>query len=150
MKSFPPRGYRSARVQPHAHNGSRRTTKRELLPSHLPLAARLVPQLRFEIDFIGRIHGHSGSNQARREKTRKAVTQDTAPIERSTSRCKGVGRFNEARTKERKEARPVCRWESEDCESGEKAVGEGSASEESGGIVLMDIGHRLRSIREQK
>jgi hypothetical protein len=33
-------------------------------PSHLPLAVRLVPDLRFEIDFIGRIYGHSGSNQA--------------------------------------------------------------------------------------
>src|SRR6266851_5526375 len=142
MKSFPPRGYRSARVQPHAHNGSRRTTKREPLPSHLPLAARLVPQLRFEIDFIGRIHGHSGSNQARREKTRKAVTQDTATIERSTSGCKGVGGLNEARTKECKEARPVCRWQSKDCQGSEETLGKGSsASEESGGLV------RIRTIR---
>src|SRR6266849_3836847 len=135
MKSFPPRGYRSARVQPHAHNGSRRTTKRELLPSHLPLAARLVPQLRFEIDFIGRIHGHSGSNQARREKTRKAARQVTAPIERNTCGCKGVGRFNEARTNARKDARPVRRRESEDCEGGEKALGEGSGASEESGIV---------------
>src|SRR6266852_4843183 len=103
-----------------------------------------------DIDFIRRIHGHFGRNQARREKTRKTVEQATAPIERRTSRCKSLGRFNEQRNSRRKEARPVCRWESEDCESGEKAVGEGSASEESGGIVLMDIGHRLRSIREQK
>src|SRR5258708_25140203 len=81
-------------------------------------AARLVlPPV--EIDFIWRIHGHSGSNQARRKKIREAVRQGPAAIEWSPSRCKSFGRFNEARTNDRKEARPVCRRESEDCEGGE-------------------------------
>jgi hypothetical protein len=76
-------------------------------PSHLPLAARLVPYAHFEIDFIGRIHGHSGSNQVRRKKTRKTFEQATAAIERSTSRCKSFGRFDGPRTNGRKEAGDV-------------------------------------------
>src|SRR5260370_14982755 len=88
-----------------------------------------------EIDFIGRIHGHSGSNQARREKTRKAIRQATAPIERGTSGCKSSGRFDQPRNQASKEARVVRRWESENCPGSEKAMGKGSSpSEESSRI----------------
>src|ERR1700686_830375 len=76
-----------------------------------------------------RIHGHSGSNQARREKARKAVRQATAPIERNTSGCKSFGRFDEPRTKGREEACSVCRCESEDFESYQEAVGNVPGSE---------------------
>jgi len=40
-----------------------------------------------------------------------------------------------ARTNARKDARPVRRRESEDCEGGEKALGEGSGASEESGIV---------------
>jgi hypothetical protein len=52
------------------------------------------------------------------------------------SGSKGLGRFNEPRNKERKEARFVGCWTSGDCQGGKKAVGEGEgANEESGGIM---------------
>ena len=46
-------------------------------PSHVPLGAWLVCRLRFELGFIGRIYGHSGSHQARRKKTGKALGDST-------------------------------------------------------------------------
>src|ERR1700731_3011699 len=69
-----------------------------------------------------RIHGHSGSNQARREKARKAVRQAAAPIERNTSGSESFGRFDEARTKKCKEARVVCCCESEDFEGNKRTM----------------------------
>src|ERR1700687_4725340 len=70
-----------------------------------------------------RIHAHSGSNQARREKARKAVTQATAPIERNTSGSESIGRFDQSGTKGSKEAGDVCGCTSEDFESNKSAVG---------------------------
>src|ERR1700719_742083 len=70
-----------------------------------------------------RIHGHSGSNQARREKARKAIRQATAPIERNTSGSESFGRFDQPGTKGRKEARLICSCESEDFEGNKSAVG---------------------------
>src|SRR6266446_7641161 len=70
-----------------------------------------------------RMHAHSGSNQARREKARKAVRQGPAPIERNTSGSKSVGRFDHPGTKGRKETCDVCGCESEDFEGNESAVG---------------------------
>src|SRR6266550_4646078 len=70
-----------------------------------------------------RIHGHSCSNQARREKARKAVRQATAPVERNTSGSESFGRFDQPGTKGRKEARDVCGCESEDWEGNKIAVG---------------------------
>src|ERR1700674_3085494 len=71
-----------------------------------------------------RIHENSGSNQARREKARKAIRQATAPIEWNTSGSKSFGRFDQPRTKHRKEAGDVCGCESEDFEGNKSAMGE--------------------------
>lgn len=59
-------------VHPCAHQRPRQTTERET-PEPLAWSGTSSPYLRFEIDFIGRIHGYSGSSQARRKKTRKTV-----------------------------------------------------------------------------
>src|ERR1700674_778805 len=70
-----------------------------------------------------RIHENSGSNQARREKARKAVRQATAPIERNTSGSQSIGHFDPPGIQDRKEACDVCRRQSEDFEGNESAMG---------------------------
>src|SRR6266850_5123264 len=70
-----------------------------------------------------RIHEDSGSNQARREKARKAVRQGTAPIEWNTSGSKSFGRFDQPRTRGRKEVGDVCGCESADFEGNKSAMG---------------------------
>jgi transposase len=49
--------------------------------SYLPRALRLALNLSGEIDFNRRIHGHSGSDQARREEAGKAAREAKSPIE---------------------------------------------------------------------
>ena len=115
----------SSDVLPLSYRTCSRATAESLASSRTSGA---IPPV--EIDFIGGIHGHSGSNQARRKETRNAVRQDTAPVESSPSGCKSSGRFDEPRTNTRKEARVVRRWESENCPGGEKAMGEGSSPRE--------------------
>jgi hypothetical protein len=44
-----------------------------------------------EIDFTRRLHGRSGSDQARREKARKAARQAQSSIEWGSSGCKALG-----------------------------------------------------------
>jgi hypothetical protein len=65
----------------------------------------------------------SFSMGARREKTRKAVRQTTAPTERNTSGSESFGRFDQPGTKGRKEARFICGCESEDWEGNKSAMG---------------------------
>jgi hypothetical protein len=90
-----------------------------------------------EINFNGRIHGHSGSNQARRAKTRKAARQGTASIEWRSSGWESFGRFNEQGTQSGKEACYVCCRQSEDRESYQEAVGEVSGAEEESGRIMI-------------
>jgi hypothetical protein len=81
------------------------------------------------------MHGHSGSNRARREKTRKAVRQVATQIEWSASGCKSFGQLDEPGAKERRETRHVRRRESEDWESCEEAMGEVSGASEEGSRI---------------
>jgi hypothetical protein len=109
----------------HPFNGSSRTSA-ELLASCVTSGA--LPPV--EIDFSGRNHGHSSSHQTRREKTREAVRQVTAPIKRSKRGSQSFRRFDQSGTKDRKKARPVCCCESKDRQSRKKAMGEVSGASE--------------------
>jgi hypothetical protein len=88
-----------------------------------------------EIDFNGRVHAHSGSNQARGEKAGKAARKVTAPIGWSSGRCKSVGPRSGERSSRREEALFVGCWSSGDFKGNEEALGEGQSASEEGGVA---------------
>jgi anti-sigma B factor antagonist len=83
---------------------------------------------------------HSGSNQARRTKGRKAAGKVAAPVRWNQSRSKSIGSLNEQRTNQRQETSLVCGGESKDVHGFQKTVGEGeSASEERRELVQVKL-----------